>query len=250
MRLPILCLATLLAATCLTTATDNNNNEIHVDHQQLPLKGIIGLDFCPTCVSFMGEALLELINIVANLGVIASCSELCNYLDSSVEVAVCDTLCSAVGITGFIALINQIKNEPDPIYICKELEACQSRVGKVDFNSFAVTPHSGSPDAKFVAVGQYTVVQETGTGLVNMYLEIVTINPSSNTTTLFSSTLIENLMPGVYPITIAMDMSIYKPGTLTALVEICEGTCGSTWQDTVTYCKKSNQFILTPSGRS
>jgi len=204
-------------------------------------KSLPNLDFCPVCVTFMGQSLTELINIIANIGVVASCTQLCNYLQSEMEIVVCDTLCSGVGITIFVEMIKAMEPSPDPIYICTEMEACQSSAyANVKITKFTIDPPSGARGTKFIVDGLYTVLNQTGTGQMNLYLQ----EKGGNQTNIFSQ-LIEDLSVGFYDMknTIATDQ--FTNGKYSVTFEICEGTCGSTWPGTKTLATTFENFTIT-----
>jgi len=160
---------------------ENNNND-----------QIQAIDFCPTCVSFVGQTLGELLNIIANIGVVTGCTELCSYLEETVEVSICDALCSAVGVAAFIKLVETMKSNPDAIYFCKELSVCPDRVGAATINSLVISPVQGKLGISFNATGSYNVSKETGTGQL-----VLTINQGTSNTVLHSH-LIENLAAKQY----------------------------------------------------
>jgi len=202
---------------------------------------LTNLDFCPVCVTFMGQSLTELINIIANIGVVASCTQLCNYLQSEMEIVVCDTLCSGVGITIFVELIKAMEPSPDPIYICKEMDACSSSLyASVKITKFDVDPTSGLKGTKFALDGLYSVLNSTGTGQINLYLQ----EKGGNQTNIYSQ-LIEDLAVGFYDLKNTVVTDQFSTGKYSVTFEICEGTCGSTWPGTKTLASTFTNFTIT-----
>eukprot|EP01126_Amoeba_proteus_P013496 TRINITY_DN1575_c0_g1_i1.p1 TRINITY_DN1575_c0_g1~~TRINITY_DN1575_c0_g1_i1.p1 ORF type:complete len:199 (-),score=35.44 TRINITY_DN1575_c0_g1_i1:329-841(-) len=88
---------------------------------------------CLTCTNVMDQVLGDLINIIANGGVVGGCSDLCSYLNESLAQEGCNILCDIVGIEEFTQLLQSA--DPDPIWICVELSLCpynDNAAGKVD----------------------------------------------------------------------------------------------------------------------
>jgi len=205
----------------------------------------------------MANTLEELANIIANIGVIASCTEICSYLGNTLEVDICDALCSGVGITVFVLLVKEVEKDPDAIYVCKKLSACDSRVGNVRITQFTVSPVSSSQGTTFSAIGFYTVFNETGTGQICLYIQsppgVVEddVQPMGLITQ-YTCNLIEDLQPNKYNVTvpIASTDSVviaqsWPSGQYVASLEVCEGTCGSSWDGTILYSQKSADFTIT-----
>merc|ERR1712113_232370 len=121
---------------------------------------------CPLCVNFMDEFIEQLINIIANGGVIGGCADLCGKLKGGkTEKAVCDILCDIVGIKEFIKLIDEV--DPDPIWICEQLGSCDYRDNaSASVQSVVVSPNQGPQGSTFVVKGTYSVSAEIGTGEV------------------------------------------------------------------------------------
>jgi len=120
--------------------------------------------WCSSCVSFISQAIDQLLNIILNGGVIGSCAQLCGYLDNSLEEQVCNVLCDIVGIEAFIKLLSAA--DPDPIYICEELDQLCPINDKASANitSLAVSPASGPAGTTFSISALYTVKNPIGTG--------------------------------------------------------------------------------------
>lgn len=51
-------------------------------------------------------AIDQLINIIANVGVLGGCGTVCSYLNATWEVEICNVICDIVGIMEFANLIN------------------------------------------------------------------------------------------------------------------------------------------------
>ena len=149
-------------------------------------------DICPICVSFMGQATNELINIILNAGVLGGCSDLCGQLSNQVEATVCDLLCSYVGVDEFIKIIDDA--DPDPIFYCEELDLCpKSSTANATINSVDVTPKEGHKNGVFNITAIFTVTSETGTGEVGL-----AILPPFPGEPFGTGELIESLEPSTY----------------------------------------------------
>merc|ERR1712100_499616 len=131
------------------------------------------LDLCPTCVSFMGDALNDLEQIIVNAGVVGSCSELCSLLPNELESTICDLLCSYVGIDLFIKLIQDV--DPDPIWICEEIDVCPTAANASgNVTSLAVSPTQGPSGTTFDIDVVFQITSAIGTGS----LEFIVAPPS------------------------------------------------------------------------
>ena len=53
----------------------------------------------------MTETIDQLLNAIANGGVIGGCTELCENLNGRIEEEVCNVLCDIIGIEAFIKLV-------------------------------------------------------------------------------------------------------------------------------------------------
>lgn len=73
--------------------------------------------FCGICVQFAVSGLNILANAILNDGVVTGCSDLCHHLDNKIEVDVCEGLCLAVGIGGFVEILEH--SGLDFIYYCE-----------------------------------------------------------------------------------------------------------------------------------
>jgi len=203
---------------------------------------VLSLDFCPTCVTFMGEALDELINIVTNIGVIVSCSDLCSYLEDSIEETICEALCDGVGLTVFVNLIKDMEKYPDPIYMCTALDVCSyNQHARGTVQSLMVMPPSAPLGHSFEFVGVYEVTNATGVGQINF-----SIKSPSQSQVVLSSVLVDDLNIGTYLANTTLttsDFALYVTGTYVVTFEFCEGTCGSIWPNIV-FGQQSQSFII------
>lgn len=110
-----LVLLAFLVCHYLVIVSSSTTNKINLDgikkHHTSSINKLITMGakadpaWCPTCVSFISQSLDQLLNIIANVGVLGACSDLCNLLPNQVEATVCDLVCSIVGIEVFIDLV-------------------------------------------------------------------------------------------------------------------------------------------------
>merc|ERR1712093_883213 len=181
-------------------------------------------EYCPTCVSFMDQSIDQLLNIIANGGVLGGCNTLCSYLNQQLEEVVCNLLCDYVGIQAFIKLVDTI--DPDSIYICEELSVCPiSRNASASFKQLSVNPSRGSQGTTFVVLPPDGFAIEGGTLLVNV-------------------------QPGVYGAkfevqTQPSEQEPFSPGQYIVQAAVCEGTCGSSHPYTKTLTKSQTSFYIT-----
>jgi len=202
------------------------------------------LDLCPTCVSFMGQAIDELLNIILNVGVIGSCSELCGYLPNEIEATVCNLLCDYIGITGFIDLIDDA--DPDPIWICEEIGVCAvNNNAAANITAYSVDPQHGHRGSTFNFNVVYQVTNTIGTGEVA--LEIV--DPTGQG--LGDGQLIDNQPPGTYTVQLQMqaqpsENEAFPNGVYATEVAVCEGSCGSSHSGTHTLTVAYANFTIGP----
>jgi len=199
---------------------------------------------CPTCIDFMSEALDELLNIIANVGVIGGCHDICDLLSNSIEADICQVLCDVVGIEGFIKLINV--TDPDPIYICEELDRiCPvNSTGNATVISASVSPASGKQGTTFTITTEFAVTSQLGTGTLEF-----DVYPPDGEDFGDASLLIETL-PGTYGATLSFkatpsEAESFEPGVYPVTVYVCESTCGSVHPNSKVYSSFTTQFTIT-----
>eukprot|EP01130_Rhizamoeba_saxonica_P000596 TRINITY_DN10559_c0_g1_i1.p1 TRINITY_DN10559_c0_g1~~TRINITY_DN10559_c0_g1_i1.p1 ORF type:complete len:238 (+),score=57.60 TRINITY_DN10559_c0_g1_i1:35-748(+) len=180
---------------------------------------------CETCVSFIGQAINQLLNIILNVGVLGSCGSLCGMLPNQLEQVVCNLACDYVGIEAFVDLINY--EDPDPIYICEEVTMCpikDNAAGKI--NSVTITPAVGHQGDTFTIVVDFTITNATGTGEL-----AVDVFPPEGFP-FGDGELMVQTPPGRYGAKLQFEAKPnqeepFMPGTYTVEAALCEGSCGS-----------------------
>ncbi|KAK6183703.1 hypothetical protein SNE40_011130 [Patella caerulea] len=214
----------------------------------------VGLDLCPTCIQFTGEAINELLNIILNLGVVGSCGKVCSALEqktgSQALGLVCDLLCDYVGIEEFIKLIQ--KADLDPFYFCELIKICPIfDTGDATITQLSVTPLSGPQGPKQIAVA-YTSKNGTGTGEIIVGIQTVDGLPIENG-------FVHDAQPaGTYPLSLTLKAEPdpncdpsqgfceqWLPGNYSVTVDVCNGECGSAHPNSKVYDRKTTGFIIT-----
>lgn len=216
----------------------------------------VGLNLCPTCVQFTEDAIDTLLNIILNTVVIGSCSELCQALaqktGSQALGAVCDILCSIVGIEEFVKLIE--KADLDPIYFCEELKTCKvNDHGDAEITNLAIAPVSGPQGSRSIT---FTINSHNGTGTGELILLVNTVDgipvedgllmmaqnasgfPSSQ-----SFTLKAEPDPNCDPTQDFCEQ--WLPGPYQLIVDICNGECGSKHPHSQLYDRQFVNFTIT-----
>eukprot|EP01137_Pigoraptor_chileana_P005617 Opistho-2@48933 len=221
----------------------------------LPKPNNVGLDLCPTCVSFAGQGISQLLSIIANAGVIGTCGQLCgdlkNATGSGALGLACNLFCDYEGIKAFIAVID--KADLDPIYFCELLNQCSvNDNGDAKVAAFTVSPASGPQGTTFTITLQFTSANGTGTGQIN--LDIETVDQES----LGSSNLLESQKAGNYQVSWQVDASPdpdcdpteddcedWDAGDYPVSVALCNGQCGSKHPHSAIYATASAKFTIT-----
>jgi len=196
-------------------------------------------EWCPTCVSFIEQTIDELLNLIANGGVLATCGSLCNLLPTQLEAIVCNLFCDYVGIQVFVKLVQIV--DPDSIYICKELSVCPiSTNSSASFKFLSVLPTSEPQGTTFELKALYVVYATIGTG----ELTVEVLPPSG--LSIDGSMLLVSFEPGTYPVSfsVSTEPSEDEP-FLPVQSTLCEGLCGSSHPYSKTLAKATTQFAIT-----
>jgi hypothetical protein len=175
----------------------------------------------------MNQAINTLLNGILNGGLVPGCSALC-ALTGPLALP-CEALCLYVGFDEFEKIINQ--TDPDPIFICQELDACShpapGAYGNVTIDSLTVSPTSGKSGAEFSITLKFTVHQATATGQVVLVVVPPDAEPFGT-----ESLVAGGIAPGSYsmPLSFKATPSEQEPfdaGTYGVEAAICDGTCSS-----------------------
>eukprot|EP01108_Squamamoeba_japonica_P000874 TRINITY_DN131_c0_g1_i2.p2 TRINITY_DN131_c0_g1~~TRINITY_DN131_c0_g1_i2.p2 ORF type:complete len:267 (+),score=111.52 TRINITY_DN131_c0_g1_i2:54-854(+) len=182
---------------------------------------------CELCVEFMGQALNNLINIIAQVGIGGTCADVCSKLPNGLEAKVCDILCEIAGIEGLVKALSVI--DPTPINVCQDITICpKSSTAAANITSLTVSPKSGRQGTTFAVDMVFQVIKKMGTGQI--VLEFVP--PNGDGQPFGSGNLLVETAPGIYQIkgnlqTMPNKQEPFNPGQFGVVGAVCEGTCGS-----------------------
>jgi len=199
---------------------------------------------CETCISFMDNAIEQLIDIIANVGIAGGCGAVCGLLPAQWEATICMLVCEIAGIQEFANLINDA--DPDPIWICMEIDVCPIQdYAKGSVTSVTVSPSSGPVGATFTINGVYQITNATGTGQV-----VIEVIPPGQGFPFGWAGLLLNQGPGSYQVSQSFQAQPqqdepFTPGTYQVIVAICEGSCGSIHSHSYTIGQRAGQFRIT-----
>jgi len=208
-----------------------------------PKQNVGGVEFCKVCVSFMNNAIEDLIEIIGNAGIGATCQLVCSKLDKPIEQDICGILCEIVGIDAFIHIIDAV--DPDPIAICEELTVCEhSTTAKASITSLTISPNSGPQGTTFQISLVYAVQNTIATGQA----EVVIVPPNA-----FPFGGAENVYEqgvGNYGIRMSFQATPsenepFTPGLYQCVAAVCEGSCGSPHKWSYTLSQSSKNFTIT-----
>jgi len=201
------------------------------------------IDFCPYCVTFMNDAIDELLNAILNGGVIGGCGTLCSYLSNQIEQAACNLLCDYVGIQAFIEAINV--TDPDPIYACQETDLCPVvNGGAVKILEASVVPKQGPTGSNFNITFEYQVTSPTGPGLV-----AVTIVPP-DAFPFGEAEFTEGQAVGGYELVFELSTQPsedepFDAGSYIVQLAVCEGDCTTDHPYGGVYAQTQTSFSIT-----
>ncbi|KYQ90359.1 countin-like protein [Tieghemostelium lacteum] len=180
------------------------------------------IDACIVCVDFLNDYLPTLIKIVGEYGIIDSCSKICNLLNKSVEIDLCEVLCNAVGDDTFwkIFLLDDI----NPIYACELVKACEvTQYPAVNFLDSSVTPDRAEQGSTFQFDITFQVVNATGVGQF-VYIVYYVREESKY---IYSETF-NNYLPGTYKISLPFQTAkneTFSDGSFPVQILMCSGEC-------------------------
>jgi len=199
-------------------------------------------EVCEVCISFMDNAIDQLLNIIVNVGVLGSCGALCNLLPNQIEAVVCNLLCDYVGIEAFIDLVEAA--DPDPIWICEGISVCPiNDYAAGTITQLAVTPQTGNVGDVFTVTIQFTITNATGTGEVGFDVEAPVGFPFGDGGLLIST------QPGKYGAKFQFEADPnqeqpFEPGTYKVFGALCEGSCGSSHSHSFYMSQKQTTFKI------
>jgi len=181
------------------------------------------IDLCPTCVSFFDNAIEQLVEIIANGGIIGTCGDLCGQLPNQIESVICDLVCDYVGITALIDALDEL--DPSPIYICQLIELCNyTDNGAANITSTFVNPKVAKQGQTIELGFQYAVFSRTSVGGL-----VININPP-DAFPFGDNEFSEGQDPGKYQISWQLQLQPsenepFTPGVYEVDFAICAGDC-------------------------
>jgi hypothetical protein len=195
------------------------------------------VDLCPVCIDFTDQALQTLVDIIANGGIVGGCQGVCSALGqktgSQALGAVCDLICTIVGIDELVKILD--KADLDPIYFCELAKLCPiNDHGDAKITMFTVAPPSGPQGTTFTITCDFTSQNGTGTGEIDLFVA------TQDGVPLGDSELLQAQKPGNYGIKFNLqaqpdpscdptqeECEQWLPGNYTVQIAICNGECGS-----------------------
>lgn len=158
---------------------------------------------------------------------------------------VCNVLCDIVGIEGFIHLLQDV--DPDPIYICEEIDhICPvNDHAKANITALTVQPAAGPQGTTFNIDAQFRVSNTIGTGEA-----VLQVGPPNGDGQAFGDgNLLVEVPPGLYNVQAKLTANPskqepYNPGLFHVAFAVCEGTCGSIHPHTYLLSNKVTTFTI------
>ena len=168
-------------------------------------------------------------------------------MPAKLEQEVCNVLCDIVGIEAFIKLLDVA--DPDPIYICEELDQLCPINDKAAANltTLSVAPTAGPQGTTFNIDAVFKVTKEIGTG----QFVLACLTPKGDGDPFGDANLLVEVPPGTYNVKSQLAANPSKsepfnPGKFQILAQVCEGSCGSIWPHTYLLSQKTVNFQITP----
>jgi len=206
------------------------------------------LDTCSFCVSFVGQSIDELLQVIVNGGVLGGCSDLCGYLPNEIEAGACNLICDYVGIEAFVDALNV--TDPDPIYVCQSVDFCaEVNNGSAKVVVAQVNPKSGATGSTFNIQMEYQVTSPTGPG----YLVVEILCPDG--ATLSGETFNDAQAVGSYGVQWQIqaqpsEQESFGAGVYQVQVAVCEGDCTTSHPYGGVYAVGQTSFTITGGSTS
>jgi len=194
---------------------------------------------CSVCVTFMDQALDDLLQLILNGGVLGSCAALCGLLPNQLEAEVCNLLCDVVGVEAFVRLIKDA--DLDPIWMCEELTLCERTTCTKDCVAIKQLSPGGSTTFPGGAQVNWTVsfgIGSTGVGASTLAVTVTALSPNKDGN--YLSTTEEAFLPQptvgffqtMVPTVLGDDngnngITPWPSGRYNSTATYCAGLCGS-----------------------
>jgi len=202
-------------------------------------------DVCMSCVNFLSRDLQIIIDIIAKVGVIVSCQDVCSPLNNSVDVDLCMSLCNIVGIDTFWKIFERA--DIDPIFACQLMTACIiPRYPAAKFLSVSAIPSNVPPGAMIDIGLQFQVYNATGAG----QFAYVVYFPQGNTKFIYDQ-LFSGYSPGIYNLSFDFQTfanSSFPVGQYPVYSSICAGMCDGRSPYSQDLADTETSFILSALG--
>ena len=204
-----------------------------------------GLDLCPTCISFVQQSIQNLIQIIANGGIVGGCSALCGMLPNQTLGTVCSLLCDIVGIDLFVKILSKV--DLDPFYACELLTVCHTTDnGAANFTNFDISPNPGHRDSSIDFSASLQVTNATGCGELVFAIQ----DPMGNV--IGTGSTFGSLTPNVYSIDFQVKTEPaqdpngeqWPEGDYVAELAVCQRECGSHHPHSEVYDVSTAKFSL------
>lgn len=208
-----------------------------------PVQG--GNKLCSMCIDLVGQLNNQLINIIANAGVIGSCEDVCGKLPHELEATACTLLCAAAGLDLFIKAVNWA--DPDPVWTCMAIDICgKTEHAAAEITKMDIHPKEGKKHTKFDVEMTWNVTSEIATG------ELAVGVNGPGAFDVGDSQLVVDMATGLHTAKFQFEAKPSKTnpwvkGHYEVELYLCEGSCGSphSWSYTITH--KSVKFNITDS---
>ena len=202
---------------------------------------------CNPCVSFVGNSIDQILNVILKGGIIGGCGELClkAFPDKKSEEQMCNMLCDAVGVYSFINLVQKYSGYLDPIYFCETLHVCPVHDGgSAQLDSITITPLSGPIGTTFEIQALFTILSQTSTGELS-----INVKPPQSLP--FWDAMIDTgFPPGKYGVKFNLKASPtetepFESGNYEVTLMACDGECGSKLPHTAMLFEGKANFSIT-----
>lgn len=176
------------------------------------------------CVTFMQNNLETLVAIISK-GVTDACDDICEKLNNTVEITVCEGLCDTVGIDQFWHMF--LQEGINPIWACEMVNACSvGQFPAVTFTSATVSPANGPPGTTFELKVLFTVVNETGVG-ETAFVVYYPSNNNDHQLGFISQSVFPDYTPGDYSASLTFPTNTsFLVGRYIVVFDVCSGGCG------------------------
>ncbi|EGC35185.1 hypothetical protein DICPUDRAFT_20777, partial [Dictyostelium purpureum] len=191
------------------------------------------------CIYFLDDYLPTLVKIIAGYGVIETCPKICGYLNKTVEIDICESLCDLVGVDEFWKIF--VLNDINPFYACQLITACDTpKNPAANFLTIGVSPQVGISGDSFTIDLSIQVVNSTGPGQFALIIYY-----TKNQSKYMTFQLFEGYTPGLYKTNFDFETSknsTFTNGIYPVTVIMCAGQCGTMYSSILN--QTTTQFTI------